>query len=630
MAREPLRAVAHLNPTAEIIAARLNKAKRTNAGWIACCPAHEDGTPSLSIADGEKGPVFKCHAGCTQESVLNAIEALGVQIRRPKTNGNCHHDAQSIMTIEDLQASKYITAATCEENHVGENERGVCFNYIDADGASLGTKYRKYLWDGVDGRGFAWSANSKRSLYGLWRLEKDLANDGRIILCEGETDALTLWQRGYTALALPGASMWQDDWSRHFPESSKVYVILEPDKGGATVEAALEKSPLRKRIHFVRMPEHAKDPNALHSSDPDGFDEKFDKLIAEAAPLIGTKLRGVKLRDMSLHLNNAYVVKGIVPARAEGWIIGSSGTGKTFFTTDLALHIAHNKPYRGKRVRGGLVVYFGCENPISIERRFRSAGEHTGLGLDAPLEMCPGPIDLRSPESVADVIEYIKAAEIEHGQKCVCVFVDTLARAGGGKEDAEDFGAAIKGADAIRDQVGTSILVVHHLGKDTERGGRGHSSFLGGVDIEITITEEGDNKIATLTKVRDGREGERLPYKLRSVDIGKDDDGDQVPMCVVDHFDADSIPVQLKRPNGKAQSQLLAELERRAQAGELAVWAEGELREIAREIGQHKATARSAVLGLRQLGYFRPSVGGSKLIFVPKDTPNSKGNAGEG
>ena len=29
------------------------------------CPAHSDGTPSLSIADGDHGqPVVHCHAGC--------------------------------------------------------------------------------------------------------------------------------------------------------------------------------------------------------------------------------------------------------------------------------------------------------------------------------------------------------------------------------------------------------------------------------------------------------------------------------------------------------------------------------------------------------------------------------------
>ncbi len=38
------------------------------------CPAHDDGkNPSLSIKDGEKGVVVKCHAGCDQRAVIDAL-----------------------------------------------------------------------------------------------------------------------------------------------------------------------------------------------------------------------------------------------------------------------------------------------------------------------------------------------------------------------------------------------------------------------------------------------------------------------------------------------------------------------------------------------------------------------------
>ncbi|HEY4547391.1 MAG TPA: toprim domain-containing protein [Pedomonas sp.] len=37
------------------------------------CPAHKDRTPSLSIRTGEQALLFKCHAGCSQSSVLAAI-----------------------------------------------------------------------------------------------------------------------------------------------------------------------------------------------------------------------------------------------------------------------------------------------------------------------------------------------------------------------------------------------------------------------------------------------------------------------------------------------------------------------------------------------------------------------------
>lgn len=46
---------------------RLEGVRRSGRGWIAKCPAHEDGTASLSIIESEARPgepVFHCHAGC--------------------------------------------------------------------------------------------------------------------------------------------------------------------------------------------------------------------------------------------------------------------------------------------------------------------------------------------------------------------------------------------------------------------------------------------------------------------------------------------------------------------------------------------------------------------------------------
>ena len=43
------------------------------------CPAHEDRDPSLSVRNGDGGRVLvKCHAGCTQQAVIEALRRLGV------------------------------------------------------------------------------------------------------------------------------------------------------------------------------------------------------------------------------------------------------------------------------------------------------------------------------------------------------------------------------------------------------------------------------------------------------------------------------------------------------------------------------------------------------------------------
>lgn len=62
--------------SADTLISRLEKVKRTGPGsWLACCPAHEDRSPSLSIAEREDRVLLHCFAGC---SALEVLESLGL------------------------------------------------------------------------------------------------------------------------------------------------------------------------------------------------------------------------------------------------------------------------------------------------------------------------------------------------------------------------------------------------------------------------------------------------------------------------------------------------------------------------------------------------------------------------
>lgn len=61
--------------TAEAIAVALG-GKRCGTGWKACCPAHDDHNPSLTISEGDQGRVLvHCKANCSQGSVIAALKA---------------------------------------------------------------------------------------------------------------------------------------------------------------------------------------------------------------------------------------------------------------------------------------------------------------------------------------------------------------------------------------------------------------------------------------------------------------------------------------------------------------------------------------------------------------------------
>jgi hypothetical protein len=53
---------------------RLTKVKGGRGRWTACCPSHEDRSPSLAIRETEDGRILlKCFGGCSVQEIVGAI-----------------------------------------------------------------------------------------------------------------------------------------------------------------------------------------------------------------------------------------------------------------------------------------------------------------------------------------------------------------------------------------------------------------------------------------------------------------------------------------------------------------------------------------------------------------------------
>ncbi len=46
--------------------------------YVACCPAHDDKHPSLSITDAKDKILVHCFSGCTQTDVIDALRSQGL------------------------------------------------------------------------------------------------------------------------------------------------------------------------------------------------------------------------------------------------------------------------------------------------------------------------------------------------------------------------------------------------------------------------------------------------------------------------------------------------------------------------------------------------------------------------
>lgn len=246
---------------------------------------------------------------------------------------------------------------------------------------------------------------------------------------------------------------------------------------------------------------------------------------ASRASEIETRLIGLSAIEAVLTSN--YMVKGWLDRNCLSMLYGPSNAGKTFVALDIAMHIAAGKSWRGLRVNGGPVLYIAAEGGAGIRNRLAAIKrEHPDMA-SAPFTLLPVGLDLHGHGDALAVCEIMPDADP------ALVVIDTLARSmGAGDENtAKDAAMFVRNCDLIREATGAHVMVIHHTGKDEDRGARGSSALRAAVDNEIQVTADWE---IISRKQRDQEPPEPLHFKLRSVVLGKDEDGDPVTSAVVD------------------------------------------------------------------------------------------------
>jgi hypothetical protein len=241
-------------------------------------------------------------------------------------------------------------------------------------------------------------------------------------------------------------------------------------------------------------------------------------------------------RDAQVDRDTSYVVKGLLGSASLAVIWGAPKSGKSFVALDLALHIAAGRPWRGHRVRQGVVIYVAAEAGGSMRTRVAAAKAKFGHD-DLPFVVVPAAVNLLAGEDFEELVATLRRIEAERG-KIVAIFVDTLSRtAPGANENApEDMTAYVGSLDRLRQTFTATIVVVHHSGKDREKGMRGHSALLAAVDTGIEVAD----RTITFAIQRDQPGGESFAFELEVVELGEDDEGDPIRSCIVAEREAPS------------------------------------------------------------------------------------------
>ena len=235
--------------------------------------------------------------------------------------------------------------------------------------------------------------------------------------------------------------------------------------------------------------------------------------------------------DNALTQSAEPLVEDLLDQKAMGVVYGDSNSGKTFVMLDIAFHIASGRPWQGRAVAGGTVVYVAAEGGHGITKRIRALRQHYGTG-GVPLDLVPCPVNLRDPKAdTRALIDLVAEAGKAHGQPVRMVVIDTLSRAlAGGDENAStDMGAFVANVDRIRAALGVTLIVVHHSGKDAARGARGWSGLRAATDTEIEIVD----RTIRVSKQRDLEPARDTKFALDVVQLGTDARGRRVTSCVL-------------------------------------------------------------------------------------------------
>ncbi len=249
-----------------------------------------------------------------------------------------------------------------------------------------------------------------------------------------------------------------------------------------------------------------------------------------------------------------WIIRDVLPHAETGMIYGPSGSGKSFFTLDMAASIARGIPWREKRVTQGRVLYVAAEGAAAVYDRGLAYAIKNEMKLEElDIYVMPATPNFTDKKVVAAVTKTALAKG-----PFLLIVIDTLAKVsiGADENSAQHMGVVMAHCQMLGKQTGSMVVVVHHTGKNAALGSRGSSAIKAGLDVEIEIVRADKDRSAIVKKLRDGEDGAEFGFKLNSVQVGVDESGDPRLSCVLEYTASVAKDKKAMEPVGA--NQLLA------------------------------------------------------------------------
>lgn len=320
-------------------------------------------------------------------------------------------------------------------------------------------------------------------------------------------DEARVWALWYPAAVVTGAP---DD---------EVYGVWDRarDRVGGSVALLPESTLGGDRVPFVGSP-------APGSPDASPFREAgLPPRRADASPDDPVSaFLGAMLSPEQLEARPAPrpLVGGLLFLDTCAWLIGKSGSLKSFVALDLAGHVGRGEEWQGTRVERGEAWYVVGEGLGGMKLRVAAWQRRYGEMKDVRFIPLPVQADERRSPGMWTVM-------VEAARRCRprLIVLDTQARATVGLDENSngDMSYFAQQADRLRQASGGCVLVVHHMGAASTGRARGATAIDGAQDTELRVVRTGPDSIELWSdKQKDARELGMVTLTVEASDGGVD------------------------------------------------------------------------------------------------------------